>query len=112
MSAVSAAHSDATSPRPPLADRRPQARIHHGDTFEDPYEWLRDKDDPDVVDYLESENRYTEARTAHLDELAEAVFGEIKARTKETDLSVPVYASHTLGVEGPGTAYWYYSRTV
>ena len=62
--------------------------------FVDPYEWLRDKDDPEVISYLEAENAYTEAQTAHLSELSDAIFGEIKARTKETDLSVPSYTSH------------------
>ena len=76
-------------------------RFHHGDTFVDPYEWLRDKDDPEVISYLEAENAYTEAQTAHLSELSDAIFGEIKARTQETDLSVP----HRNG------SWWYYSRT-
>ena len=97
----------AALPAPPLADRRPQLRTHHDDTVSDPYEWLRDKEDPEVIDYLEAENRYTETRTAHLSGLTDAVFGEIKARTQETDLSVPSYASHR-----GGRAYWYYSRTV
>ena len=97
----------AVIPSPPLADRRPRLRSHHGDTFADPYEWLRDKEDPQVIAYLEAENRYTEARTAHLADLTEAVFGEIKARTQETDLSVPSYTSHRGGRD-----YWYYSRTV
>ncbi len=82
-------------------------RTHHGDAFPDPYEWLRDKEDPEVIAHLEAENAYTEARTAHLESLTEAVFGEIKARTKQTDLSVPSYSSHR-----GGRAYWYYSRTV
>jgi oligopeptidase B len=91
----------------PVAKRVPVTRVHHGDVFVDPYEWLRNKDNPEVISYLEAENAYTEAQTAHLSELSEAIFGEIKARTKETDLSVPTYTSH-LG----GSAYWYYLRTV
>jgi oligopeptidase B len=91
----------------PVAKRRPITRVHHGDVFVDPYEWLRDKDDPEVISYLEAENAYTEAQTAHLSELSDAIFGEIKARTKETDLSVPTYTSHP-----GGDAYWYYVRTV
>ena len=82
-------------------------RFHHGDAFVDPYEWLRDKDNPEVISYLEAENAYTEAQTSQLSELSDAVFGEIKARTKETDLSVPSYSSHP-----GGSAYWYYVRTV
>ena len=92
---------------PPVADRRPTDRVHHGDRFPDPYEWLRAKDDPQVIAYLEAENSYTEARTAHLMPLRDAIFSEIKARTLETDLTVPSYATHR-----DGSAFWYYARTV
>ena len=91
----------------PIAKRVPMRRVHHGDVFVDAYEWLRDKDNPEVISYLEAENAFTEAQTAHLTELSEAVFSEIKARTKETDLTVPTYTSHP-----GGSAYWYYVRTV
>jgi oligopeptidase B len=100
------ARAPRTSPAP-VAKRLPVSRVHHGDVFVDPYEWLRNKDDPEVISYLEAENAYTEAQTAHLSELSDAIFGEIKARTKETDLSVPTYTSHP-----GGAAYWYYVRTV
>ncbi|QDP96508.1 S9 family peptidase [Microlunatus elymi] len=109
-------HSPATSrprpvvPEPPVAERRPFTRSHHGDDFDDPYEWLRDKDDPAVVGYLEAENAYTEAVTAELEGLREEIFTDIKSRTQETDLSVPSYATHRWG--GRSTAYWYYQRTV
>lgn len=93
-------------PVAPLAARKPRQRIHHGHVFSDPYEWLRDKD-AEVLSYLEAENAYTEAQTAHLTELSDALFGEIKARTQETDLSVPSFAAHD-----DGAAYWYYSRSV
>jgi oligopeptidase B len=87
---------------PPVAPRRPITRVHHGDTFVDDYEWLRDADDPETLAYLEAENTWAEAQTAHLAELRETIFTEIKDRTQETDMSVPV--RH-------GT-WWYYSRTV
>ena len=89
-----------------MADRRPIRRVHHDDVFEDPYEWLRDKDDPQVIAYLEAENAYTESRTQHIEDLSAAIFGEIKARTQETDLSVPVRSTHA-----GGHAFWYYVRT-
>jgi oligopeptidase B len=108
----SAPTAPAASARPPVADRRPQPRVHHGDEFLDPYEWLRDKEDEDVLAYLKAENAYTEAQTAHLSGLREAIFSEIKARTQETDLSVPVYASHGVSPDGHPVAYWYYDRTV
>ncbi|MFT4305839.1 MAG: S9 family peptidase [Microbacterium sp.] len=86
---------------PPAAARRPRPRTHHGDTFEDPYEWLRAKDDDEVRAHLEAENAYAAARTAHLAGLRERVFEEIKARTLETDLSVPARRGQ----------WWYYGRT-
>jgi oligopeptidase B len=87
---------------PPIAARKPLSRTHHGDTVVDDYEWLRDKSDPEVLDYLSAENAYTEASTSELAGLREQIFTEISSRTKQTDLSVPVRHG----------AYWYYSRTV
>jgi oligopeptidase B len=101
LTAVSADTS--TRLEPPLADRRTHRRVHHGDVFDDPYEWLRNKEDPDVAGYLEAENAYTRARTADLNDLSDAIFAEIKSRTKETDLGVPTYTTHP-----GGAAYWYY----
>ncbi|MGV9826721.1 S9 family peptidase [Gordonia sp. NPDC003429] len=85
----------------PAAKKVPSERVHHGDTFVDDYEWLRDKDDPEVVAFLEAENAYTEENTADLADLRASIFGEIKARTKETDMSVPSRRGN----------YWYYGRT-
>src|SRR5690625_6176147 len=58
--------SGASAPRPA---HRPTERTFHGDTVVDPYEWLRDKTDPEVIAHLEAENAYADARTAHLDDL-------------------------------------------
>ncbi len=96
----------AGSTPPPRADRRPHRRDRHGDVFEDPYEWLRAADDPDVIAYLEAENVYTDQQTARLDPLASTLFEELRTRTQETDESVPTLASCT-----DGSAYWYYVRT-
>jgi oligopeptidase B len=71
-----------TVPTPPIAKQVPTERIHHGDTVIDPYAWLTDPKDPEVIAYLEAENAYTEAQTAGLTELRADVFGEIKARTQ------------------------------
>jgi len=87
--------------KPPVAKRVETRREHHGDVFIDPYEWLRDKSDPQVISYLEAENAYTEEATAHLAPLRQAIFDEIKARTKETDLSVPTRRGQ----------WWYYARS-
>jgi oligopeptidase B len=88
--------------QPPIADRIPVARTHHGDTIIDDYAWLENKEDPAVITYLKSENEYTEKSTAHLAALRETLFQEIKTRTQETDLSVPVRKR----------GYWYYTRTL
>ncbi|GIH72763.1 S9 family peptidase [Sphaerimonospora thailandensis] len=85
----------------PVAKKVPVERTHHGDTVIDEYAWLLKKDDPDTIAYLEAENAYTQEMTAHLKDLQDTVFQEIKSRTLETDLSVPVRRN----------AWWYYSRT-
>ncbi|MRJ77722.1 prolyl oligopeptidase family serine peptidase [Aeromicrobium sp. SMF47] len=92
----------ASLPAPPVAERRPITRSHHGDDFVDDYEWMRDKEDPATLAYLEAENAYTDAATAHLEPLRQQIFDEIKARTLETDLSVPTRHG----------AWWYYARTI
>ena len=92
----------AGSPRPPAARRIRHERTFHGDAFIDEYAWLEAKDDPETIAFLEAENGYTDAMTAGQAELRDAIFGEIKARTQETDLSVPNRKGR----------WWYYARTV
>jgi oligopeptidase B len=87
---------------PPTAKQVPTERTHHGDTVIDEYAWLTSKDDPDTIAYLKAENAYTEAATAGLTDLRDQVFAEIKGRTQESDLSVPVRKG----------GWWHYSRTV
>ncbi|GAA1770246.1 S9 family peptidase [Nocardioides hankookensis] len=89
------------SPVPPVADRRPTSTEIHGHTRTDDYEWLRDKESPEVTAYLEAENEYTQEQTAHLADLRQAIFDGIKARTRETDLSVPTR----------NRGFWYYGRS-
>ncbi len=86
---------------PPLAPRRPHIVTAHGDGREDPWFWLRDRDDPEVLTYLEAENAYTAQETAPLTGLQTTLFEEMKSRIKETDMSVPAR-------RGP---WWYYTRT-
>ncbi|MBF4994037.1 S9 family peptidase [Arthrobacter gandavensis] len=90
-----------TTPTPPAAKKVPVERTHHGETFTDDYEWLREKENPEVVDHLNAENAYTEAVTADQEPLRQQIFDEIKARTVETDLSVPARKR----------GWWYYTRT-
>ncbi len=85
-----------------MARRVPGERTHHGDTVIDEFAWLADKDDPETLRYLEAENAYTAEMTAGQAGLRDEIFGEIKGRTQETDLSVPVRKD----------GWWYYTRTV
>lgn len=87
--------------QPPVADKHPTTREIHGVTRTDDYEWLRAKESPEVTAYLEAENAYTQERTAHLADLRQSIFDEIKARTRETDLSVPTR----------NRGFWYYGRS-
>ena len=87
---------------PPFAKQVRHERAYHGDTVIDEYAWLADKDDPDTIAYLTAENAYTDATTAGLGPLQDQIFAEIKARTQESDLSVPVRKG----------GWWLYSRTV
>lgn len=85
----------------PVAKKDPSPRSFHGREIMDDYEWLRDKDSSEVLAHLTAENTYTDARTAHLKPLEDAVFTEVKSRIQETDLSVPVRSGD----------WWYFSRT-
>ena len=86
---------------PPVA--RVERRVHtlHGETRVDDYFWLRDRNDPEVLKYLEAENRYTRAVMQHTETLQEQLYQEMRGRIKETDLSVPERVDD----------YFYYSRT-
>ncbi len=88
-------------PTPPCAAQHPVTTTHHGHDRTDEYEWLRAKEDPAVLAYLEAENAWTQERTAHLAGLRGRIYDEIKSRTLETDLSVPTR------VRG----HWYYGRS-
>ncbi|WP_148713743.1 S9 family peptidase [Chitinolyticbacter meiyuanensis] len=76
-------------PLPPIAPRRPRRLKKHGETRIDDYYWLRDKDDPAVLDYLQAENAYAEVVMADSKPLQDTLFAEMKARIREDDSSVP-----------------------
>lgn len=86
---------------PPLAPARTTTREIHGRTRSDDYEWLREKESPEVLAHLEAENAWTQASTAHLADLRASIFEEIRTRTRETDLSVPTR----------NRGHWYYGRS-
>jgi len=86
---------------PPTAKRAEHREVRHGATVIDNYYWLRDKSNPEVIQYLEAENAYTEALTKELKPFEDALYKEMLGRIKQTDLSVPTRRGH----------YLYYSRT-
>ncbi len=77
-------------PNPPVAKRVDQTERLHGELRVDAYAWLRDRDDPEVTAYLEAENAYTAAMTAHTKPLQELLYQEMLARIQEDDSTVPV----------------------
>jgi oligopeptidase B len=89
---------------PPVARTIARVDTLHGEVRVDPYFWLRDdrRAAPEVLSYLEAENRYTDAHMRHTDRLQQKLYQEMVGRIKETDLSVPEYVN----------GFWYYTRTV
>lgn len=86
--------------QPPVAEQKPVTLEMHGDVREDPYFWIRERENPEVINYLEAENEYFEQMMEPLAGLQEELFEEIKGRIKQDDSSVP----YTLG------AHSYYTR--
>jgi oligopeptidase B len=86
---------------PPRAAHRPFSITRHGDTRVDPYYWLMDRDDPEVIAHLELENAFLAESLAPLKDLEDEVFEDIKSRIEETDTSVPVRDG----------GWWYFDRT-
>ena len=73
----------------------------HGDTRMDEYYWLRDRNNPDTIAYLEAENQYTASLMEPAADLQEKLYNEILGRIKEDDASVPVRKDD----------WFYYTRT-
>jgi oligopeptidase B len=86
---------------PPIAPTQPNVLSIHGDDRIDPYYWLRDRENPDVIAYLEAENDYAKAMLAHTETQQQQLYDEMLGRIQETDLSVPVFHG----------GYYYYTRT-
>lgn len=87
----------AAPPSPP----RPNSATLKNVEIQDPYAWLRNREDPDVFSYLRAENAYTEAMMADTAALQESLYRELVGRIRETDRSAPVRDG----------AFWYYTRT-
>jgi oligopeptidase B len=87
--------------QPPEAHRETMEHVVHGDRRLDDYAWLRHKEDPRVLEYLNQENAYTDEYLKPTEGLQEKLYQEMLGRILQTDLSVP---SRLRG-------YSYYSRT-
>jgi len=77
-------------PNPPKAAIRPHAMTLHGHTRIDNYYWLNERENPEVLAYLEAENQYADACLKHTEPLQEQLFKEITGRIKQDDNSVPI----------------------
>ena len=85
----------------PVAKTDPKVDTVHGEARVDNYSWLREKSNPEVIAYLEAENKYTEAMMQHTEDFQEQLYQELLGKIKETDLSVPEKIDD----------YYYYTRT-
>ena len=75
----------------PVAQIKPHNLEKHGEVRVDDYYWLNDRENKDVIDYLNKENEYYQEMTAHTKQLQDDLFKEMKARIKEDDSSVPYF---------------------
>ena len=84
----------------PIAKKCPRELIAHGDVRLDNYYWLNERENPDVIAYLEDENRYQEEMMKDTEPLQQKIYDEIVGRIKQDDVSYPVKRN----------GYYYYSR--
>jgi oligopeptidase B len=85
---------------PPVAKKIPHKFELHGDTRIDNYFWMKDRDNPEVIDYIKEENSFYESETKETKAFQENLFQEIKSRIKEDDSSVPYKYN----------GYWYITK--
>ena len=76
---------------PPVAPRHTKLLTNHGDIRQDDYYWLNDRENPEVIAYLEAENAYLKDMTQHLQPFQEALFSEMVGRFRQDDESVPYF---------------------
>ncbi len=87
--------------KPAPAERIPSKREFHGDTYVDDYAWMKDRNNPKLLEYVKAQNAYAEQRVKPLENLRSTLFNELRSRIQETDMSVPMRMN----------GYWYYVRT-
>ncbi|MFL6230319.1 MAG: S9 family peptidase [Pyrinomonadaceae bacterium] len=88
-------------PPPPVAKKVPKSITTNGDTRVDNYFWLREKSNPEVLNYLEAENAYTAAYMKPTEGFQQKLYTEMLGRIKQTDTNVPYHLGD----------YYYYTRT-
>ncbi len=86
--------------QPPHVKQIAHTSTHHGQSWQDPYFWLRERDNPEVLSCLQAENAYTEQVMADTNLLQKKLYQEMVGRLREDDASVPVKDGD----------YWYYTR--
>ena len=74
---------------PPVANKITKNLEKHSDVRIDNYYWLNDRENPEVIEYLEQENNYYRQMTAHTEQFREELYVEMRSRIKEDDSSVP-----------------------
>jgi len=84
----------------PIAKKKPTKLEKHGDVRIDEYYWMNDRENQEVLDYLNAENAYYEQMTSHTQKFQEELFQEMKSRIKEDDSSVPYKYN----------GYWYITK--
>ncbi|OBQ54248.1 S9 family peptidase [Tamlana sp. s12] len=89
-----------TQVQAPVAKQIPHKLSIHNDNRIDNYYWLNDRENPEVIDYLNKENDYTKALMAHTEDFQKTLFEEMKSRIKEDDTSVPYKLN----------GYWYITK--
>ncbi|MFN8358445.1 MAG: S9 family peptidase [Candidatus Kapaibacterium sp.] len=87
--------------QPPIAAKIPHSTTIHGRTLVDNYAWLRGKEKPEVIEYLNQENAYTESVMSTTKAVQEKLYAELRSRIQETDETYPDQMGE----------YFYYSRT-
>ncbi|WP_136481160.1 S9 family peptidase [Cognatitamlana onchidii] len=91
---------NSTSINPPLIEKKPKVLNTHNDIRIDDYYWLNDRNNQDVIDYLNAENDYTKNVLSHTELFQDSLFQEMKSRIKEDDSTVPYKLN----------GYWYITR--
>ena len=94
-------NAGAEAPKPPVAKQVPHEMKAFGDTRQDPYFWMRYREDPAVLEYVKAENAFTAETMKPMMPLADTVYKEILGRIKQTDMSAPYRRGN----------YYYFTKT-